>query len=602
MGICKITVKSRQHRCLISILWFLFLLVFQCEWAHGQSGTAETSVSSQVTYHQDFLGENVFIFDPEMDMVKIQTMIDTIFMRQSDRGSEFSLNRYALLFKPGIYHLDIRVGYYMQVMGLGQSPEDVTIIGAVRSNARRRRGQESDGGHVLTNFWRSVENLTIIPGEDSTNVWGVSQAAPMRRVCVKGNLQLHDNGYASGGFLADSKIEGTVMAGGQQQWFSRNSDWNQWQKGAWNIFSMGVPNAPETNWPDGPYTSIKETPTSREKPYLVFKNDEWVMKIPAPRSNSSAPSWLNHFIDPFGLPIAEFYIAKPRIDNSESLNLALMQGKNLLFTPGIYQLEQSLKVTFPGTIITGLGMPSLVPVNGNAALETDDVSGLIISGILFDASVIPSQTLVRIGEAGSAKSHAENSIWLFDLFFRVGGPTEGSSSSCVEVNSNDLFIDHIWLWRADHGNGVGWDLNKCANGLIVNGDDVTIYGLFNEHHQEYQTLWIGERGRVYFYQSEMPYDPPSVESWKHGPVGGYASYKVADHVKSHQAFGVGIYCVFYNAPVVVHNAIETPVALEDSIHHKFTFWLNGNQESSIMSIINGKGESVHKGNRKAVLD
>ncbi len=170
------------------------------------------------------------------------------------------------------------------------------------------------------------------------------------------------------------------------------------------------------------------------------------------------------------------------------------------------------------------------------------------------------------------------------------------------INSKDVCVDHIWLWRADHGNGVGWDKNKCANGLIVNGDDVTVYGLFNEHFQEYQTLWNGNNGRVYFYQSEMPYDPPTADAWKHNGINGYASYKVSDHVKSHEAWGVGIYNVFYNAPVIVDNAIETPVALENKIHHKIIFWLNGNKESIVKSIINGKGGSIGISNRKATMD
>jgi hypothetical protein len=163
-------------------------------------------------------------------------------------------------------------------------------------------------------------------------------------------------------------------------------------------------------------------------------------------------------------------------------------------------------------------------------------------------------------------------------------------------------IDHVWLWRADHGIGVAWDKNECANGLIVNGNNVTIYGLFNEHFQEYQTLWNGEDGRVYFYQSEMPYDPPTFDAWKHGEINGYASYKVADDVKTHQAWGVGIYNVFYNAPVIVDQAIETPSTVEKNIHHKIIFWLSGNKESIVKSIINGKGGSASSSNRKQTME
>jgi hypothetical protein len=138
----------------------------------------------------------------------------------------------------------------MQVLGLGESPEDVIINGAVRSNT-------THGNSVLTNFWRSVENLTVIPEDNSTMVWGVSQAAPLRRVHIKGNLQLFDKGYASGGFLADSKIDGTITSGPQQQWFTRNSETGKWEGGNWNMMFVGVPGAPEENWPELPYTTMR---------------------------------------------------------------------------------------------------------------------------------------------------------------------------------------------------------------------------------------------------------------------------------------------------------------------------------------------------------
>jgi hypothetical protein len=546
-------------------------------------------------YNNPALGKNIFVFEPGMDMKEIQSLIDTIFNRQSGRKSEFSKNRYALLFKPGRYILDVKTGYYMQILGLGESPEDVVITGAVRSNT-------THGNSVLTNFWRSAENLTVIPTVDSTNIWGVSQAAPLRRIYIKGNLQLFDKGYASGGFMADSKIDGTVSSGPQQQWFSRNTEWEKWSGGNWNMMFVGIINPPPGIWPDKPYTIIKETPLVREKPYLVYDENGFNIRIPDLKKNSTGPGWLNHVSDKKAMLLDEFYLVKPGTDNSESINSALGKGKNLIFTPGIYSLEKCIKVTRPGTVIMGIGMATLMPENGNTVMEISDVSGVTVCGIIIDAGKIFSETLLRVGEQGSGKSHKKNPAFLYDIFFRVGGPGEGSASSCMVINSNNVYADHLWLWRADHGNGVGWNKNRCANGLIVNGSDVTIYGLFNEHFQEYQTLWNGNNGRVYFYQSEMPYDPPTADAWTHDGVNGYASYKVSDQVKNHEAWGIGIYNVFYNAPVIVDNAIETPVNLENKIHHKIIYWLNGNKESIVKSIINGKGGSISISKRKAVMD
>jgi hypothetical protein len=535
-------------------------------------------------------GNHTFIFNPGMNMQEIQVLIDTIFVKQARR--EFSSDRYAFLFMPGHYDLDIRLGYYMTVAGLGLSPDDVVIQGAVRSNTEHHNS-------VLTNFWRSVENLTIIP-DNSVSVWGVSQAAPMRRVHIIGNLQLFDKGYASGGFMADSKIDGLVTSGPQQQWFSRNSEWGEWKGGNWNMMFMGVHGAPQENWPHGPFTTIGQTPVIREKPYIVYDGKSYSVKVPILKSNSQGISW-EKVSKEKNIPLSRFYVANAATDNSETLNNALKKGKNLLFTPGIYKLNESIRVEKKGTILIGIGMPSLAPQRGKAALEINDVDGITVSGLLFDAGVVFSESLFVMGDKNPVKSHKSDPSFLFDIFFRVGGPWEGSVKSCLVINSNDVVIDHTWLWRADHGNGVGWTKNKAANGLIVNGNDVTIYGLFNEHFQEYQTLWNGNNGRVYFYQSEMPYDPPTREAWAHDGINGYASYKVSDNVKTHEAWGLGIYNVFYNAPVVVDNAIETPAYLEEKIHNKIIFWLNGNKESIVKSIINGKGGSISFSNRKAVM-
>jgi hypothetical protein len=566
----------------------IFLIIVVILFARSSPAEGQDSAS----FNSSILGRNVYLFEPSMNMKEIQVVLDTIFSRQSGMSSEFTDERYALLFKPGNYDLDVKVGYYMQVAGLGNSPEEVVIKGAVRSNSRVRS--------VLVNFWRAVENMTIIP-IDTALTWGVSQAAPMRRVHVRGNLNLFDIGYASGGFLADSRVDGVVSFGPQQQWFTRNSLAGKWIGGNWNMMFVGVPGAPDENWPEKPYTTIETTPLVREKPFMAIENGSYVVKVPCPKMNSEGPGWLNGTDTERVVDIEEFYIANPEIDNAVSINSSLKKGKNILFTPGVYAIDSPIKVTRTNTVIIGLGMPSLVSLNSNAVIEVSDVDGITISGILLDAGEKRSEVLLQVGEPDSAKDHSANPSFLFDVFVRIGGPHEGSVKSAVVINSKNVVVDHIWLWRADHGKGVGWDKNRCANGLVVNGDNVTIYGLFNEHNQEYQTLWNGNGGKVYFYQSEMPYDPPSAEAWTHDGINGYASYKVDNNVKTHEAWGLGIYNVFYQAPVIVDNAIETPEYLEDHIHHKIIYWLNGNEDSVVKSIINGKGEPVNKSVRKATM-
>jgi hypothetical protein len=217
-----------------------------------------------------------------------------------------------------------------------------------------------------------------------------------------------------------------------------------------------------------------------------------------------------------------------------------------------------------------------------------DVDGVIIAGLLFDAGETNSPVLLEVGPGGSKASHARNPISLHDVFFRVGGAGVGRASVNLRVNSNDTIVDHTWIWRADHGAGVGWNSNTSANGMVVNGNAVTVYGLFVEHYQEFQVLWNGNGGRVYFYQSEIPYDPPDQPSYSSAPgTNGWASYRVADNVTSHEAWGLGIYSVFRNRGVVLTRAIEVPDNLNVRFHNMITVRLGNNGE--IGNVINNTG-------------
>ena len=572
------------------------IAIFCCMTSHFSQAENANLPAFAKKYNDKAFGENVFLFAPNMDMKEIQILIDSMYSQQHPKTSEFSMNRYALLFRPGSYQLDLKLGYYIHAIGLGKSPNDVVINGILLS-----KGLEH--GHVLVNFWRAVENLTIITPSGTENIWGVSQAAPLRRVHIKGNLKLHDNGWSSGGFIADSKIDGIVDAGGQQQWFSRNVDFNTWEGGQWNVMFMGAPNAPAQKWPNNPYTVIDKVPFIREKPYLIYNEKGFHLMMPKLKKNTSGVSWLSGTNKDKLIKKRNFYIAKPNFDNAATINAALASGKNLIFSPGIYNLEQSIKVEKAGTIIMGIGMPTLIPMNGNAVMELADVDEISVSGLTIDAGKVSSETLFQVGKPNANKSHAKCPTFLYDIFFRIGGYGAGSASNCMVINSKNVCVDHTWLWRADHGKEVAWNKNTCKNGLIVNGDNVTVYGLFCEHFQEYQTLWNGNYGKTYFFQSEMPYDPPSVEAWKHGLINGYASYKVADNVTNHKAWALGVYCVFNDAPIKVNQAIETPTSLERDIHHKIIYWLyGGNKDSEIQSIINGKGGSVNATKEKRVME
>jgi hypothetical protein len=539
-------------------------------------------------------GPNVLIFDSSMTATGMQSRLDAVFDHQE--RNQFGTNRYAILFKPGKYDLDVQVGFYTQVIGLGKSPDDVAVTGAVRSKARWMRG------NATCNFWRSAENLSVTPTQDENiDIWAVSQGTALRRVHIKGDLNLSDGGWSSGGFIADSKIDGQINSGSQQQWLSRNTSFGHWTGGAWNMVFLGTVNPPAGTWPDSPYTVIDKTPLIREKPYLFIDNSGhyFVMVPPLATEGAQGITWSGNPAEGKPLPLDRFYLAHPETDTAATITAALKSGKNLLLTPGIYHLESSIQVSQPDTIVLGLGFPTLIPDKGTAAMTVADVDGVKIGGILFEAGISNSPTLLQIGAPGSSTPHVSDPLFVYDVFCRAGGAALGTTTCMVTINSHDVVGDNFWLWRADHGQGVGWDSNRNATGLIVNGDNVTLYGLFVEHCQQYQTLWSGNGGRVYFYQSEMPYDPPSQDAWRHGDTNGYASYKVADNVRTHEAWGLGIYCVFHAGPVVADNAIETPTTPAVKMHHMIAVRLGGRSNGSIDHVINGTGPVS---GRTAVVD
>jgi hypothetical protein len=525
-------------------------------------------------------GPNVFVFNPSMPIAEVQRQIYKVYAIQEH--SEFGPARFALIFLPGKYNVDVPVGFYTEVVGVGATPDAVHITGNVHSDASLPRN------NATCTFWRAAEGFSVTP-TGGTMQWAVSQAIPFRRMHVLGNLVLHQqHGWASGGWMSDSVIDGNVDSGSQQQWISRNSEWSSWTGANWNMVFVGIKNPPSGEWPTPPYTKVTETPVVREKPFLqVDAAGNYSVRVPALRTNSSGVTWHGGSTPGKSIPISKFFIAHPG-NTAAILNAQLASGKNLLITPGVYDLEEPIRVTRANTVVMGLGFATLRPITGSAAMTTADTDGIIVAGLLIDAGPVQSPVLLQVGPHVSHAIHTKNPISLHDVFFRDGGAAVGRTIGNLEINSNDTIVDHTWIWRADHGSGVGWNQNVSANGLVVNGNNVTIYGLFVEHHQQFQVLWNGNGGRTYFYQSEIPYDPPDQASYTSMPgVNGWASYKVADNVTTHEAWGLGIYSVFRHPNVQLTRAIEVPKTPAVKFHHMITVALDNLGE--ISNVIDDKG-------------
>jgi len=569
----------------VAAFLFVSIMTVGCSQTHKKPPAITSAANSTI------FGKNVYVFDATMASDSIRSLLKILNKQQ--RYNEFGSERYALLFKPGNYDLDLTVDYYMQALGLGRYPEDVRITGAVQSTTSTSNDGIAD--KVTTMFWRGAENFKVIPRHDKMIYWAVSQAAPYRRMHVAGAINFDLGSWASGGLLANSLVEGRAGLTSGQQWLTRNSKIGSWEGGNWNRVFVGVNGAPEDTWPQQPTTVIDNTPVIREKPFLTYDAASgYAVFVPALQRDTSGPTWLRK--DEAGelISLGEFHIAHPETDDARALNQVLKDGKHLLLTPGIYPLDEPLLIQNPNTVILGLGLPTLIPQTGSAAVVTADVPGIKLAGFMVDAGPKLSPSLIEIGPEDSGVNYTDNPISLHDIYCRIGGATVGQAEAAVTINSNYVIGDHFWLWRADHGIGTEWGTGQNKHGLVVNGDHVTLYGLFNEHFQAYQTLWRGEHGRTFFYQSEIPYRPPSNALWNDNGKPGFASYKVSDEVQYHEAYGLGIYSFFSGQPTIsnqvrLENAIEVPDHPGILIHHISTF---SGRHGGINHIINGLGPAT----------
>jgi len=412
--------------------------------------------------------------------------------------------------------------------------------------------------------------------------------------------------YASGGFIADSEFDGgTVTNGSQQQWLVRNSNLDGWTNGVWNQVFSGVVGAPAQCFPaqkscGGPYTTLATSPVTREAPYLyVDSNGHYNVFVPSVQRNSAGTTWGSGATPGSSIPIEKFFIAQPA-DSAATINQALGTGRDLILTPGIYNLNQSINVTSPDTVVLGLGFPTLVPENGIVSMSVANAKGIMISGMIFDAGTTNSPALLQVGSSAMHNNqYASDPPALQDVFFRIGGAQLGKATNSLVVNSDNVILDDFWAWRADHGSGVGWTSNTADTGVIVNGNNVTAYGLFVEHYQKYEVIWNGNGGTDIFFQNEMPYDPPSQAAWMEAPgVDGWAAFKVASTVTSFSGYGMGSYS-FFNQGVTIYaaNAFEVPSTLPaGSLHDLLTIFLSTAGSGGILNVINNTGGSSTSAN------
>jgi hypothetical protein len=570
-------------------------------------------------------GPNVCVFNATMSQATIQGDLNAIADQQVPVASQFDSQRYAIFFEPGTYGsagdpLVFQVGYYTEVAGLGFMPQDTVINGVIDVFNNLCTGVDDDCSSD-DNFWRSLSNLTLnvdLPSspdyappsvdpfgtgcDNTAEMWSVSQATPIRRAIINGSVVFQDycanNNFASGGFIADSKVSGNLNFFGNQQYLTRNAAIGGTNGALWNMVYSGVVGAPAPvfSGQGNQITVLPTSPVTEEEPFLYTDSQgNFNVFVPALQHNSSGPSWASGSEAGTSLPLSDFYIAGPSTSPS-AMTAAMARGQNLILTPGVYDLNQAIVVPHPDTVVLGLGFATLVPQNGNAALDVVRNEGVKLSGLIIDAGPVNSPVLLSVGTP--APSSAADPDLIQDVFFRIGGAETTPVSATVSLldRAGNSIIDDIWAWRADHGNAVGWTLNTADTGVEVTGDDVTAYGLAVEHYQKDEVIWSGQGGTDIFFQNEMPYDPPSQSAWMATPTqDGYPAFLVSPNVTTFQGYGLGSYS-FFNQGVAIFatEAFQVPDRPDVQFHDVLTQFLNGS--GGINSVINGTGAAVDSAN------
>jgi hypothetical protein len=517
-----------------------------------------------------------------------------------------------------------QVGYYTEVAGLGAMPRDTVINGAIDVFNNLCTPGTTDCNSD-DNFWRSLSNLTLnvdLPGttpayapptsdpfgagcDNSAEMWSASQAAPIRRAIINGSVVFQDycatNNFASGGFIADSTVSGALNFFGNQQYMVRNSSIggaNGCPNGLWNMVYSGVQGAPSPVFSGQcqQNTVLPSSPVTEEEPFLYTDaQGNYDVFVPAVQHNSTGPAWAGGTDAGTSIPLSRFFVATPATPAS-AMTAAAAQGRNLILTPGVYNLDQPIVIPHAGTVVLALGFATLVPQRGTAAMDVVANSGVKLSGLIIDAGPVTSPVLLSVGTpapAGSAAASDPDVVQ--DVYFRIGGAETTPVSATVSLldNAGHSIIDDVWAWRADHGNDVGWTANTADTGVEVTGDDVTAYGLAVEHYQKYETIWSGQGGTDVFFQNELPYDPPSQQAWMATPTqDGYPAFLVTNGVKSFQGYGMGSYVNFTQTTATLHDAeaFQAPDTPGVQFHNIFAVWISGSGGDD--SIINGTGGPV----------
>uniref|UniRef100_A0A7S4SCA5 Pectate lyase superfamily protein domain-containing protein n=1 Tax=Alexandrium monilatum TaxID=311494 RepID=A0A7S4SCA5_9DINO len=574
-------------------------------WALAAASTRLSAALVQSRPNPPVWPPSVQVFGPEDDSEHIKSAVQKAFRENGGQKpinhGEFSSSRYAFLFKPGKYSVDVPVGYYTQVLGLGGQPGDV-IFDAERGIYCEESNKRDIFGSLST-FWRGAENFRT----RGDMLWATSQATPIRRAIIDGDLYLSEYkkgigmGYSSGGFIGNVQVGGTLQAASQQQYCTRNAQLGEGSAGGvWNMVYIGTEGAPEEHCSfsskEAATVTVDSTPMVAEKPFVsVDDKGKYHLHIPLVKRDRKGIDFSWGSVVGF----EKVYVARTT-DSAAAINQWLRVGFHVVLTPGIYHLEAPLFLSNNNQVLLGIGFATLIAPEGLPAVRVGNVDGVRVSGVLLEAGVgsTSAEALLEFGD-GKHRGEAFNPSFIHDVFARVGGTNDPAKAQArakvmVKISSNFVVGDNLWLWRADHGVSglVKHQMNPCDTGLLVTGNNVTMYGLAVEHTLKDLVQWSGEGGKTFFFQSELPYDVTQAFG-----DAGYVGYRVGDSVRDHEAYGVGVYHFFRDHAVTVKRGISVPTWLENSIKSPLSIYLNG--KGKVEHTMNGRGSATSKDTTQA---
>ena len=398
-------------------------------------------------------------------------------------------DRHAYLFKPGAYGtteqpLQAKVGYYTEVAGLGASPDrrrrQRQDRGLQPLPGRRRHRQLPRAGQLLAHpveplahHQRGRPGRLPVVGELLGGLpGGVDAPAEHHRRRAVADGLLHRRPA-----VRQRRLHRRLAAAGHHQRLPAAVAHPQ-QRGGRLVQRRVEPGLRRRRGRAG---RRRRSPTRRTPPSTPRRSAgrsrtcsstaraATTCGCPPRSATAGGVSWADgHHPGPDHLDRATSS-SPSRPTRCASINSQLARGKNLLLTPGVYDIARSIEIRRAEH--GGARHRARHPHRGQRrhpagrrGCPRRDRRG---------RHHRRRHRGVAASCCGSGRQHGHNAssptnpTTLSDVYFRVGGPHIGQTDTALEVNSDNVLIDHTWVWRGDHGvegftEGVNGDTDRWS--------------------------------------------------------------------------------------------------------------------------------------------